>query len=176
MDFLKQFKESMEMNKITLEAKIDKTNAKIDDSNLKMDKKLDNIDREISVLKDKVVQGDKRSKRIDDRLSALEVEMSKSASLKKKSELLRETLTGQPTGRSQSRDNGKQNETREWQQLPPQQHPVEAATALPKSQQKGIGPNPFQSDWARQIQRDLSIDAANSNNIRSQVRQESQDS
>ena len=126
MSFLRGFKESMEANKEALEAKIDSTIAKIDDSNKRMDTKLSNIDKEITNLRSKADIAEERSKRMDGRLRALEEEMTKSASLRKKSDQLRNTLTNEQDSSLQ----------------PPL---LEQVTTTRN--------DPFQSEWARKIQR-----------------------
>ena len=58
---------------------------------------LDKVDSEINDLKDKATKSDEVSKRMDKRLAALETEMAKSTTIRRRSDQLRDSL--KETGR-----------------------------------------------------------------------------
>ena len=92
MAFLQKMSTKMDDNKTTLEDKIDI-------SNKKMNMRLESIDEEIKDMKDKMIGSDQANRRMELRLQVLEIEMTKSASISKRSNKLKNTLNDQLGGR-----------------------------------------------------------------------------
>ena len=82
MDFLQLFKDSME-------TKITETRDEIEATNRKIDGRLTGIEEEVKKVNEKIVASDKAGARMDARLSALEVEMKNSSTIRRRSNELR---------------------------------------------------------------------------------------
>ena len=113
----------------------------------KIDGRLDIIDNDMRVLKDKVNEAEESTRRIEDanvrmdeRLVALEREMKRSTLLREKSDKLRNTLTLQPTGSVSIQDQVLDKETSSKNQR------------RDKELKEG---NDYSSEWAKELQEEL---------------------
>ena len=164
LDFMKDFKQSMEVKSNRLEEKIEETNEKIEGKFKKLDDEMEKMNARMDKGERKQEESDKR---MEDRFKKLEIEMEKSAEIKKKIDKLTEReieMIEKPEERI--RGNNKiwtpirgriEGQGEDERRKEEQKRKRLQREELDKGEQMM---SPFRSTWAKTMQRELEDAAA----------------